>query len=444
MKRPIGDLPKKYWAIAAGAAAYLADLIHPTWITALPVLALMGYALFRQFRSPVQYVTGDRYTRITRLALLSIAFLFFLARAWAFGRDFQSKEAIIGLGKTPGAYAFDLIFLATLTLSWLLGRLTARAFLFFKTIWRRPAAVLSGSFALLIAIGAMLLMLPVSLQRIEDVSFVNALFTATSAVCVTGLTVADISTTYSVFGQVVILAAIQFGAIGIMTVAAMAFFLSKEGSLVPEQRLLTVLGANSLRDLHRTVWTIAIVTLVLETVGAAALYFLLSGDARLRGDSAIFVSIFHSISAFANAGFSLFPDNLESFRRDAAVQTVILLLVSAGGLGFPVLWALLGKWTRVKWRIVHEIRLLLGARVALKASVLLVIFGAAAFSALESSGAFLSLDAPERMLAALFTSVTSRTAGFHSVPISAMQPASLMVLMLLMFIGGSPGGTAGG
>src|SRR5690606_34872953 len=200
---------------------------------------------------------------------------------------------------------------------------------------QRPAVLLSGSFALLIAVATLLLMLPFSLTALGDVSFLDALFTATSAVCVTGLAVNDVATNYTRVGHSVILAAIQLGGIGIMIIAALALTFGKDRSLTAQLKYASMLDASTVSDYRKTVRTVVFGTLAIETIGAVLLWQVFSGSERV-GDSALFYSVFHAVSAFCNAGFSLLGGQLAPLATSFAVQLVLMLLIVLGGLGFPV------------------------------------------------------------------------------------------------------------
>jgi trk system potassium uptake protein TrkH len=314
---------------------------------------------------------------------------------------------------------------------------------------QRPAMLLAGSFAALIAVMSILLTLPVSVENVADVSFVNALFTVTSAVCVTGLAVNDPGSTYTLFGEVVILLSIQLGGMGIMTIAALALAFARDTGLATQLRYAQMMDVRTLADLRTTVGSIVIGTLALEAVGAVALWFLFQGDPRIGDASPAWLGLFHSVSAFCNAGFSLFQGGLVPFDTHVSVQVVIMLLIIAGGLGFPVLRELLMRMIDWGQYIVDRgsprpPRLSLPSRVVLVTSLALIVFGTLAIFLLERVRGLDALDGGHGLLAALFTSVNTRTSGFNTVDMGGFGATTLLLMCVLMFIGGSPGSTAGG
>lgn len=347
------------------------------------------------------------------------------------------------------ARTYDVLFVALFVCALTFLVATERVARLALAVARRPAALLAGSFAALIATSTLLLALPISVQRVTDISFVDALFTATSAVCVTGLVVNDVAATYTLFGQVVILLSIQLGGIGIMTIAALALTTSRKGSLQAESRYASMMEASNLLELRVIVRSVVAWTFWIEAVGTLLLWALWAGDPRLGGRSALFAAVFHAVSAFCNAGFALFPANLEPFVRDPLVQVVLMVLIVLGGLGFLALRDV-GQHLRDRARArlwpkaPRARRLRLGTRTSLVTSFALVAVGAATCLVLETTGVLFALRPDHQILNALFLSVTSRTAGFNTIPIGELRDATLLCVMVLMFIGGSPGSTAGG
>nr|WP_276601054.1 MULTISPECIES: potassium transporter TrkG [unclassified Nannocystis] len=301
-------------------------------------------------------------------------------------------------------------------------------------------------------VGSLLLTLPVSLTEAAHTSFVDSLFTMASAVCVTGLTVNDVPTVYTPFGQGVILAGIQLGGVGIMTIAALALAFSHNSSLQSQLRYAAMLDARTVADLRKIVVGILAGTFVVEAVGALLLWFLLVGDPRLGEHSAVWMAVFHSISAFCNAGFSLFPGSITQFAGEFGLQTVIMGLIILGGLGFPVMVELVRHGWRRLVRVVKPstpapARLSLTTRVVLSMSLALIVGGTVAIYALEFSNALVPASEQgfgRRFMAALFASVNTRTAGFNSYDMGVLRDATILVTCALMFIGGSPASTAGG
>ena len=384
-------------------------------------------------------------------ALLVALVGFAVARGWIVWHMF-TPDGVDPAGRVAAAQTYDMVFTV---LAGFAGGLviapdrTGRALLHMA---QRPALLLAGSFAAMILVGSLLLTLPLSVTKFAHVSYVDSLFTMASAVCVTGLTVNDVPTTYTLFGQAVILAGIQLGGIGIMTIAALALTFSRNTSLQSQLRYAAMLDARTLTDLRQIVVGIIAGTFLIEAIGAASLYFLLVGDPRIGEASALWMAVFHAVSAFCNAGFALFPGNLMGFVGDTRVQLVIMALIVLGGLGFPVIMELVRTgWQRavrvVRKRAPMPQRLSLTARVVLSTSLILIVVGTVAILLLEFTGALApagEVGPGGRVLAALFASVNTRTSGFNTVDLVVMKDATLLVMCALMFIGGSPASTAGG
>lgn len=297
--------------------------------------------------------------------------------------------------------------------------------------------LIAVSFAGLVLIGSALLSLPVATSDGQSISYLDALFTAASAICVTGLIVVDTPVTFSVFGQVVLLVLIQIGGMGYMTLSTiLAAAIGRSLSLHERLTLQEALNAQNLEGVVRFSLTVLKLTLAFEFAGAVIL------AARWWpefGAAALWHATFHAVSAFNNAGFALWSDNLMRWRGDVTVNLVITGLITAGGLGFFVITELFS----MRWR---QWRLSLHTRLVLVSSAVLSIGGAAVLLMLEWANprTLGSLAVGERVMVAWFQSVTTRTAGFNTVDIGAMTEASLFVMMALMFIGASPGGTGGG
>lgn len=302
----------------------------------------------------------------------------------------------------------------------------------------QPQLVIFASFVLLIAAGTGLLLLPRA-TRAPGLSVVDALFTAASAASVTGLAVVDTATAFTPLGHSILLALIQAGGLGIMTLTTFFAFAFAGGTLRQYASLQALVGEQSLGRIRATLAQIALVTLGFEAAGAAVLYRHLP-ESAVPEAGRLFSAVFHSISAFCNAGFALHGLNLSGpgLRDNVPVQATVMTLVVAGGLGFPVLAALGGLLAR------RRRRLDLHAQLVLSTSALLLAGGVAVLLLLEPSGGALGEGRGPRLLSALFHSVSARTAGFNTVDLAALAPASLFAILLLMWIGGSPASTAGG
>ena len=304
-----------------------------------------------------------------------------------------------------------------------------------------PATALVLSFLAVIALGTIVLMLPWARADGPPADALTALFTATSAVCVTGLAVVDTGSYWSTFGQATILGLIQLGGFGIMTSATL-FGLVVNRQLRLRSRLLLQAETRSLAlgDVRSIAWVILVVTLVIEFVVAAVLALRFALGHGMPWGEAVWQGVFHAVSAFNNAGFSTWPDNLTGYVGDAGVLVPVMLAIIVGGIGFPVLHELFVRRRQPSHRYtMHTVLTLWGsAALVLGGTVILLL-------AESANGATLAPFAwPGRVLAALFTSVSARTAGFNVVDIGALQPESLALHYTLMFIGGGSAGTAGG
>ncbi|MDY3763352.1 MAG: potassium transporter TrkG [Candidatus Ventricola sp.] len=302
--------------------------------------------------------------------------------------------------------------------------------------------VIALGFAAIIALVTLLLMLPASSRAGTWTDPLTALFTATSAVCVTGLVVVDTATHWSVFGRCVLLAGIQIGGLGVMTVIALAAMMMNRRIGLRQRTLLV----ESVATLHiggivRLVRRALYGTLLLELGGALllALRFVpLLGPGR-----GVFYAVFHAVSAFCNAGFDLMGtvtgpfSSLESFVSDPLVNLVAVSLILLGGLGFFVWDDLIENKFRFR-------RLQLHTRVVLVITPVIVLVPACLFYVFEAGASMAGMSTGTRMLASLFSAVTPRTAGFDTVPTGELSPAGSLLTVLLMLTGGNPGSTAGG
>lgn len=298
-------------------------------------------------------------------------------------------------------------------------------------------------FAAAIVLGAVLLRLDWC-DGTQSLSFIDALFTSTSAICVTGLVVVDTGSYFTRAGQGVILLLIQLGGLGIMTYTSlMLYLLGRRVSLGDRMAVGLSLLHDPRFSLRGFLFRVLLMTMLIEGVGAIALWFL-----DPVGFS-FFSAIFHSISAFCNAGFSLFPNSLVRWQGDWAVNAVFMILITAGGLGFYVLNECSGIVGRRIKTLTHSApskphRMSWHTRVVLNTSLFLVVAGALAIFGAELAGGESFGNWDDELLMALFQSVSCRTAGFNTVEIAHMTNVSLVFMLFLMFVGGSPGSCAGG
>ncbi|MCR5825527.1 MAG: Trk family potassium uptake protein [Oscillospiraceae bacterium] len=292
-------------------------------------------------------------------------------------------------------------------------------------------------FLVVILLGAALLMLPAATRARRSTGALDALFTATSALCVTGLVVRDTATHWSVFGKVVILLLIQIGGLGVVTTAtALSGLSGRQIGLRQRSVLQESVAAQQLGGILSYTRFILCATLVLEALGALALFPVFAGEYGARKGAC--VSVFHAVSAFCNAGFDLMGEreafsSLSAYRADAVVNAVVMALIVLGGIGFRTLDDL--RRHRLQLR-----RYRLQSKLCLAVSAVLILLPALWYYCFELGG----LSGGERVLAALFQSVTTRTAGFNTVDYGAMSEAGQLLTIALMLVGGSPGSTAGG
>ena len=308
-----------------------------------------------------------------------------------------------------------------------------------QTFFASPALFILLSFLGLIAIGTLLLSFPVATATGQRLTPLAALFMAVSSVCVTGLTVLDPGTQLSFYGQGVILLLIQLGGLGIMVLSTLSILLlGTTLGVRGEQALGDMLELNGSKAAYQLVYFIGLSTFVIEALGASFLTWnYLSLDYGLG--KALWYGVFHAISAFCNAGFSLHSDSLIGFQKQPMVLGCIGLLIVAGGLGFVVLATLWNRAIRKERGPVP-----LHVKVVLGMTVLLTSSGAVLYGITEWNHSLASLDPSLKLVNALFQSVTLRTAGFNSVAFTLLQPASISFMVVFMFIGAAPGGTGGG
>ena len=305
-----------------------------------------------------------------------------------------------------------------------------------------PAQIIILGFLFLITVGTALLMLPVSTSGPGGASFLDALFTATSATCVTGLVVQDTALYWSPFGQAIILVLIQIGGMGVVTMAVAIFiFTGRHISLKQRWVMQESISAPQVGGIVRQTRFILKTALAMEAIGAVLLALRFCPQMGVKG---IWYAVFHSISAFCNAGFDLMGvcsgpcSSLTSYTADSLVNIAIILLIVLGGIGFMT-WQ---DFREHKW---HLRAMRLQTKVVLSTTVILLAVGFLYFFLYEfRQPQWQSLGAGERFWAALFQTITPRTAGFNTVDLSQMTPSSQLITILLMLVGGSPGSTAGG
>ena len=386
---------------------------------------------------------GNRKVFITQFVIGIILVLFFLpVFLVSYGDIFEYY-----LYRTSGIqmFAFFLFFLE-------LSRMEIN--LLIKIL--NPAQLFMVSFAFIISAGAMLLMMPMSTT--SPINFTDALFTSTSAVCVTGLTVVDTATRYTFLGKFIILALIQIGGIGVMTITSFFGIFFKEKSSLREQTMLRdYLSEDSFDVILKSLMKVVLITLLIEAIGAAFVYLSLEKNALGSVSDNLKFSIFHAVSAFCNAGFSTLTDNLYDvrIRTNYNVHFWIANLIVLGGIGFPVLLNLYQycksqvKWMteyfRTRKSYVHRVNMItLNSKIVIFSTFILIVSATLAFMYFEADHTQQGMDLGARLATSYFQSVTPRTAGFNSFSMAALSMPTILIMTFLMWVGASPVSTGGG
>jgi len=319
-----------------------------------------------------------------------------------------------------------------------------------------PAQLFMVSFAFIIFAGAIFLMMPMATTK--PISFTDAFFTSTSAVCLTGLTAVDTATRYTFLGKFVVLTLIQIGGIGVMTITSFFGIFFKEKSSLREQSMLRdYLSEDSYNGIIKSLMKVVLITLLIEAIGATLIFLSLEKNVLGSTSDNLKFSIFHSISAFCNAGFSTLTDNLYDvrIRTNYSLHIWIANLVVIGGIGFPVLLNLyqycrsqlrwLGEYFRTRKSYVHRVNMItLNSKIVMVTTFLLLIFGTLAFFYFEKEHTQQGMDLKARLAMSYFQSVTPRTAGFNSFAMSMLSMPAVLITIFLMWIGASPVSTGGG
>jgi trk system potassium uptake protein TrkH len=307
----------------------------------------------------------------------------------------------------------------------------------FTSRFLTPERTLILSFIIIILVGTGLLSLPHA-ARLRPASFIDALFTATSAVCVTGLIVVDTGTFYSQFGQVIILILIQLGGLGIMTFSVFFYLILGWHVGIRDRRIVQeTFSQFPIRNLHVLLRSVFLYTIVIECMGA--LFLFIGWRNFFSPMRALYLSLFHSVSAFCNSGFSLFSDSFVGFQNNIALNLSITSLIILGGIGFIVLREIVDIGLRKP-----RPRISLHSKVVLTTSATLIVLGTLFIFFTEKNSSLLGFPLGQRILISYFQSVTSRTAGFNTLPMAGLSNATLFVLTILMFIGASPASCGGG
>ena len=302
-----------------------------------------------------------------------------------------------------------------------------------------PYRKLIFGFLVAIFIGVILLKMPFSLRENQNITVLDSLFTIVSAICVTGLSVVDISQVFTSTGQLIILFFIQLGGLGVMTVSIIVFLLvGKKMSFETRELLKEERNSNSNGGITNFIKNLLLTVSLIEILGASILAYGFSKYYPLK--KSIFYGLFHSVSAFCNAGFSLFTNSLEDFRYDNLISLTVSFLIILGGIGFVTVNSLfIIKKKKLK-------NLSLTSKFALLITFFLLTFGTMLFLVFEynNSSTLKGMNFMDKILNSFFQSVTLRTAGFNTVPLENIKPATVFISYIFMFIGASPGSTGGG
>ena len=324
-----------------------------------------------------------------------------------------------------------------------------------------PALAMAVSFMFIILAGSGLLLMPRCIQPGVHLSWIDSLFTATSAVCVTGLTTIDVPSTFTSFGQMVIIMLIQVGGLGIMTITSFfALFFMSNTSIYSQMLVRDMVSSKSLASLWSTLLNIFGFTAALELAGAVCIFLNIHGTIGLDLRHELFFSVFHSVSAFCNAGFSNYPDGMSApvlmVGGHCWLYVILSLLIILGGIGYPVLVnmkAVVTKRARLIWRWLRGRRYAslsipnlydLNTKIVLKTTAVLIVSGTVLIAFFEWDNTFAGLQTHEKLTQAFFNAVSPRTAGFISVNLNSMCLQSIFIYTLLMWIGGASQSTAGG
>jgi trk system potassium uptake protein TrkH len=313
---------------------------------------------------------------------------------------------------------------------------------------KNPGRTILFSFLFIILLGAMLLTTPYAAADGIRLSFLDSLFTSTSAVCVTGLIVQDTAVRFSFFGKIVIMLLIQAGGLGIMIMSYFAsFIVGKKFTIKEKMTMSYLLNVKDMRKLTGSIVKIILTTFVIELIGVLFLYLDFSAIFG-HGKKALFFSFFHAISAFCNAGFALFSDSFMQYRGDFSLNLIIALLIIFGGLSFGVIFNIFEVFSaKLKRRIRGEhklTKLTINTRLVLIYTGILLFSGTIIIYFFEHKYLLLEKSLGTQYISAFFQSVTLRTAGFNTLDISKLQMNTILVMMVFMFIGGAAGSTAGG
>ena len=311
--------------------------------------------------------------------------------------------------------------------------------MFFKNKSFSPYMTILLSFVIVTVLGGILLSLPISVNYGKSVKLIDGFFIATSAICVTGLSSIDISSVYNTFGQIIILILIQLGGLGVITfTSVIIIMISKKIGYYTKKIVQEDINIDTTFRIEEYVKKVIFSVILIEFVGAFVLFF--EFIKRFNFFKAVYYSLFHSVSAFCNAGFALFSDNLYGFKNSFLINITIPLLIFLGGIGFSTILNCYNVFRK------KEERLTSTTKLSIKISIFLIIAGTIAMLILEYSNKSTigNLSFVQKLEASFFQSVSTRTAGFNTISILGLKRSTSLLFIILMFIGASPGSTGGG
>lgn len=429
-------------AIASLVASEGFELQNPykRWNNYLELTIILGFSFSYFLRL---FLTSKRVQLVRRriFETLLIISLAIIGISYLIGGEgfVEYVESLFGVKE-----AWPVLILATkIYLILLIVERGIRAAPIILSLKRKPTQVVAGSFLSVIAVGAFLLMTPSATVDGQGLDFIDALFTSTSAVCVTGLIVVDTATHLTMYGQIIVMVLIQIGGLGLLTIATLFALFVSSGLGVGQMTLLkSSVGETRTSETFQTIRRIVGITLLIEACGALG-YYLSWHDLFDDNGTRLFFSVFHAVSAFCNAGFSVFTNSLadEVNALNYGINITTMILIITGGLGFTTLWELLKgnpHHRLLNWKFSIHTRLVLWA------TGILISLGTVAFLVLEWNGVLAGYQTSDKILMSLFQSITTRTAGFNTVDIGSLGISTTLIFLTLMIIGASPASTAGG
>lgn len=393
----------------------------------------------------LRIIRADEKWNYVRRNLFDLGFLTIIVILFVYTRY---ARYVMGHGGMLHLSSNIIIIRNTFNILKILGRVK-RLNAYIKSVSRHPAQTIAFSFLIVILVGTVFLMLSISTADRSRLGFIDSLFTATSAVCVTGLIVVDTATRFSIFGKIIIMILIQIGGLGIMILSYFgAFVIGKRISLEEKLTLSYLLNEQDMQKISVSIMKIILFTFGIELLGALLLF----GNFNELFDNtltAVLFSLFHAISAFCNAGFALFTDSMESFKSSISLNFIVSGLIITGGISFAVIFNLIENFksnvkTNIFSRQIRKSRLNLNTKVVLVMTGILILSGMLLVYAIEHRQNLINYNLKTQYLAAFFQSVTLRTAGFNTINIADLRVPMLFIMILFMFIGGASGSTAGG